>query len=249
MGPEHQSVTFLCEGQKLYADLTIPRPGAPCILMSHGFEASKNGTKWSFLAPRLMEEGYATFRFNYRGCGAGADKSEGRFEDTTLTARVRDYEAALDYLGKVDIDHNRIGVIGSSFGGEVPIAARDPRVKALVLLATPSQPGSPTDEQLQTFQQTGYFQLPSGKRLKMSYFEDSRRYNLCKAISSIERPVLIIHGRLDWDVPLDSACELYDHAREPKRLEVIEGGEHALRRPEDMARILELSLGWFSKHL
>ena len=43
--------------------------------------------------------------------------------------------------------------------------------------------------------------------------------------------------------------ELHEHASGPKRLEIIEGAEHALRRPEDMSRILVLSLEWFGKHL
>ena len=43
--------------------------------------------------------------------------------------------------------------------------------------------------------------------------------------------------------------ELYAHAQDPKRLELFEGAEHALRRPEDMERILELSLGWLEAYL
>ncbi|MFQ5873123.1 MAG: alpha/beta hydrolase, partial [Dehalococcoidia bacterium] len=160
MSFKDESVVFHCEGQKLYANLSVPRRGAPCVLMSHGFEASTDGTKWSFLAPRLNENGYATFRFSYRGCGREPEKSEGRFEDTTLTARIEDYRAALDYLENVPIDHNRIGVIGSSFGGEVPLAAKDSRVSVLVLLATPSRPILPTDDPLQTYRQTGYLELP-----------------------------------------------------------------------------------------
>ena len=60
---------------------------------------------------------------------------------------------------------------------------------------------------------------------------------------------MIIHGGLDDDVPVEQARELYTHAQEPKRLEIFEGAEHALRRPEDMQSILELSLGWLEAYL
>lgn len=249
MSVKDESVTFYCDGQKLYANLALPSPNAPCILMSHGFEASKDGTKWAFLAPQLNRRGFSTFRFSYRGCGYGEEKSEGEFEDTTLTGRIKDYKAALGYLVNTDIDEGRIGVIGSSFGGEVPIAASDLRVKAMVLLATPSRSEVPTKEQMAEYRKKGYSELPSGRRLKLSYFEDVGRYDLCKEIEALGVPVLIIHGGNDELVPAGQAHELYEHAREPKRLEIIEGGEHALRDPEHMDRILELALDWFHTHL
>ncbi len=249
MNLQDASVTFYCEGQKLYGNLAEPSLEAPCILMSHGFEASKDGTKWSFLAPKLNERGFATFRFSYRGCGYGDEKSEGEFEDTTLTGRIKDYRAALDRLADTRIDHGRIGVIGSSFGGEVPIAADDPRVKAMVLLATPSRSEVPSEAQMADYKRQGYFELPSGRRLKPSYFEDVSRYELCQAIAGVGTPVLIIHGGDDELVPVEQAHELYEHAGEPKRLEIIEGGGHALRDTEHMDRILELAREWFSKHL
>ena len=246
---ETTSVEFSVAGETLRGDLAVPAPDSPCILMSHGFEASKDGAKWSFLAPRLVKRGYAILKFNYRGCGCGPDASDGLFEDTTLSARIDDYHAALDFLQGQMIDVNRIAVVGSSFGGEVPVAAQDPRVKAYVLLATPSRPQTPTEEHLAECQATGYFTLPSGKRLKPAYFEDSARYNLCQAASNLDRPVLIIHGSLDDDVPVEQARELYAHARKPKMLEIIQGAEHALRRPEDMERILELTLCWLEDYL
>lgn len=244
-----QSVEFSVDGYALRGDLITPASDAPCVLMSHGFEASKDGTKWSFLAPRLVERGYAVLKFNYRGCGYGPEASDGLFEDTTLSARIIDYRAALDFLQSADVDAHRIAVVGSSFGGEIPIAAQEPRVKAYVLLATPSRPQTITDEQLAECNDTGYVALHSGKRLKLAYFEDGAQYDLCRLAGTLNRPVLIIHGSLDHDVPVEQARELYAHAREPKMLKILQGAEHALRRSEDMDRILDLTLRWLESYL
>lgn len=230
-------------------DLIVPAPSAPCILMSHGFEASKDGAKWSFLTPKLVEHGYAVLKFNYRGCGYPPDASDGLFEDTTLSARIADYRAALDFLQSTGVDTDRIAVVGSSFGGEIPVAAQDPRVKTYVLLATPSRPQAITDEQLAECRATGYVALPSGKKLKQVYFEDGVKYNLCDAVAGLARPILIIHGSLDDDVPVEQARELFTHAHSPKMLEIIPGAQHVLRRPEDMERILQLILGWLESYL
>ena len=93
-----QTVEFTSEGQTVRGDLIVPAPGSPCILMSHGFEASKDGAKWSFLTPRLVDRGYTVLKFNYRGCGYGSEASDGLFENTTLSARIADYRATLDFL-------------------------------------------------------------------------------------------------------------------------------------------------------
>jgi len=49
---------------------------------------SKDSGKWPTIASRLYDEGYACLRFNFRGCGEGPERSEGKFEDVSLTGRM-----------------------------------------------------------------------------------------------------------------------------------------------------------------
>jgi alpha/beta superfamily hydrolase len=217
--------------------------------MSHGFESSKDGDKWIVLSPRFYEQGFASLRFNYRGCGEGDDKSEGDFEDTTLTERIKDYRAALDYLETTKVDQNRLGMIGSSFGGMIPLAARDTRIKAMVILATPSRFPPLTEEQNKTLGETGYFEFESGRKVKPEFFNDFQQYNICEDVRQINCPILIIHGSQDELVPLQNAVEIYENANEPKRLEMMEGGNHVLSESEHLGRIVNLSLEWFKIYL
>ncbi len=239
-----QRVKFYSQGLSLFANLHLPYEGAPCVLMSHGFESSKDGDKWLILSARFYDQGLASLRFNYRGCGEGDEKSGGEFEDTTLTERIKDYKAAIDYLQTANINPSRLGVIGSSLGGMIAIAAKDDRVKAIVTLATPSGPIKRFEE----FDKE-YIELGSGRKVKRDFYEDSRQYNICQDIGKIHCPILIIQGSLDEVVPVENACELYENANEPKRLEIVEGGNHSFDDAQHLEMVINLSLEWFKRYL
>ncbi|MCX8191673.1 MAG: alpha/beta fold hydrolase [Nitrososphaerales archaeon] len=243
-----ETITFYSEGQKIYGNLHLPYKGSPCIITLHGLESSKDSIKWLMIASKLYEEGYACLRFNFRGCGEGEEKSEGMFEDVTLSARINDYRSALQFLqstGKVDM--NRLGVIGSSFGGMVAIAGKDPRVKAIVTLGTPykiprfDRPMIPREE-------GEYYILPSGRRFKRTFYEDLKKYDLLRDIKDAP-PILIIHGSSDTIVPLEHAKRLYEAASSPKRFEIIDGADHVFSNNDHLKRVIDLSLEWFKRYL
>lgn len=244
-----QLVKFYSEGQVIQGNLSLPHQGAPCIIMSHGLEGSKDGDKWLVFSRRFYEAGFACLRFNYRGCGEGEEKSEGQFEDTTLSGRIKDYRAAINFIETAEVDVKRLGAMGSSFGGMVALAAQDSRTKALVTLATPIRLHAPTGERLRTQQNKQFFELSSGERLKVRFFNDIERYDIGKAIGKLDCPVLIIQGSADEIVPVKDAHDLYESAKKPKRLVIIEGGSHIFSDSEHLERITELTLDWFKRYL
>src|SRR5690606_22593606 len=62
--------------------------------------------------------GYAAFRFDMRGCG----ESEGPFGHVIPQEQVEDTRAAMDFLQtRPELDPDRIGVLGSSFGAAVAL--------------------------------------------------------------------------------------------------------------------------------
>jgi hypothetical protein len=81
----------------------------------------------------LAEAGIASLRFNYRGVG----RSEGRYGDG-LGERA-DAGAALAYLRQLaQVEQDRVGIIGYSFGATVALMAADERVTAAAAISTPS---------------------------------------------------------------------------------------------------------------
>lgn len=91
------------------------------------------------IAERLAACGVATLRLDDRGVGLSAgDGNAATAEDTAADA-----EASLRFLrGRSEIDARRVGLIGHSYGGEIApvVAAGDPAVAAVVLLAGPARP-------------------------------------------------------------------------------------------------------------
>lgn len=241
-------ITFYSENQKIFGNLHLPYEKAPCVITLHGLESSKDSGKWPTIAARLHDEGYACLRFNFRGSGEGSEKSEGEFEDVSLTGRIWDFKSALQFLqdtSKVDI--RRLGVIGSSFGGMVAIVTQDERIKAMVTLSTPYK--IPRFDEPQIPKEVGeYYELPSGRRFKKGFYEDLRKYNLLKAIRSAP-PILILHSSSDEVVPLEHAQKLHEAAPEPKRLEIVEGADHVFSKNEHLNKIIDLGLEWFKKYL
>jgi uncharacterized protein len=104
--------------------LETPEPHAdkplPCVIVLHGFGSNKEATNVRGPVEMLVEWGYAAFRFDMRGCG----ESEGLFGHVIPQEQVEDTRAAMDYLQtRPEIDSEKIGVLGSSFGAAVALYA------------------------------------------------------------------------------------------------------------------------------
>jgi len=133
-----ESVTFYSEGTKLAGDIYLPedlsenlRPG---IVLCGGYTGVKEVYAPDF-ANRLAAAGYASIAFDYKGWG----DSDGPANRLDPHGRVWDSFSALTVLAeRDDVDENRIGVLGWSYGGATAIwlGATDPRVKCVSAVVT-----------------------------------------------------------------------------------------------------------------
>lgn len=92
------------------------------------------------LADTLSRRGMVVLRLDDRGFGA----SGGDFKSSTTADFADDIRAAVAYLrSRADIDPDRIALVGHSEGGVIApmIAATDPKIHAIVILAGTSEPG------------------------------------------------------------------------------------------------------------
>ena len=129
-------VSFQSAGLRLHGVVSVPpsvKPGErrAAFLVLHGFGSNSDSPNCITPAGVLNQYGYVTLRFDMRGCG----KSEGEFGRVICLEQVEDTGNALEFLAKhACVDPDRIGVIGSSFGGAVGVYAggTNPRVAAVI---------------------------------------------------------------------------------------------------------------------
>jgi dienelactone hydrolase len=152
---EFRTANIMSEGVRLQAELfslkSLTGKPLPTIIMAHGWGGTAANFRWDALA--LANAGYLVLTFDYRGWGQSdgriiltspPEKKDGR-RFTAQVEELREYvdplEQTTDWfnvinwaMGEPTVDKNRIGLRGSSYsGGHVfYVAARDPRVKAIV---------------------------------------------------------------------------------------------------------------------
>ncbi len=81
----------------------------------------------------VAERGIAALRFNFRGVGG----SEGSFGDGV--GERADATAALTYVRQLpDVNSDRVGLVGYSFGAAVALFAADEDLRAVVAVSTPT---------------------------------------------------------------------------------------------------------------
>jgi alpha/beta superfamily hydrolase len=107
----------------------------PAVIVCHPhplYGGSMSSNIVFVICQALALSNIAALRFNFRGVG----ESQGEFGGGT--GEQEDVKAALDFVLAADnIDRNRIGLAGYSFGGGVAaaVAAGDERVKMLALVS------------------------------------------------------------------------------------------------------------------
>ncbi len=142
-----EEVTFRNGEQQLAGTLTIPKGGAAphpaAVLISGSGGQDRDGTGvaniYRHIAERLSSNGVAVLRTDDRGVGRSTPLAKGgAYRDL-----VNDSRAAFEYLlTRGDIDKTRVALIGHSEGAETALilAAENPRIAAIALLAGTSEP-------------------------------------------------------------------------------------------------------------
>src|SRR5919201_5289257 len=131
-----QTVTFSSAGLKLSGVVHVPHGLRPserrgAFLVLHGFGSNKTSSNTMQPTKVLTDLGYVVLRFDMRGCG----ESEGEFGRVICLEQVEDTRNALTFLARHPaVDPERIGLIGSSFGGAVAVytGGADARLAAVI---------------------------------------------------------------------------------------------------------------------
>lgn len=174
------------------------------------------------VADTLGRRGIAVLRLDDRGVGG----SSGPVKNATSADFASDIAAAVAYLrARGDIDGARIGLIGHSEGGMIApmVAAKDPAIRALVLLAGPSRTGRTILAYQRQYAVDSMLHVPAAQRdstlRAMSRALDSTAaaaawvrffldYDPVATARRVRVPVLILQGATDRQVTPEQAAEL-----------------------------------------
>ena len=196
------------------------------------------------IADALANAGWIVVRYDKRGIG----QSGGRAESASLADYAEDVRAAVKLLeNRKDVDEKRIAVVGHSEGGLVGLiaAAREKKIAAVVLIATPGLTGAdvvlaqqqrllnrmtltPEEKQAKVEAQKkiheavitgkGLEQLPPDVRRSVDnvYFQSLLTSDPSKLVPPVRQPLLIVQGELDTQVEPSNADRLETLAKARK---------------------------------
>ena len=170
---------------------------------------------WNGFADLFAEQGYVVLVPLMRGWGGG--QNDCGLSQPADTARAIEWLAS-----QPGVDPNRIGVVGFSFGGQVALltGAISHRVKAIVSYY------GPTD--LTTLD--AHF---GHQGLAKECRSDFKSRSPVTVASQIKAPVLLIHGDIDTNVPVEQAEEMeqvLSKSGGSVQLHLVSGAGHQLDR-------------------
>ena len=200
-------VVRLDEG--IVGTLVRPGPGGPypAVLMLHGFASDRDEVNDMFkrTAEGLAEQGIASLRIDFRGCGDSA----GKFRETTIDGQIADAERALAWLRAQDyIDKDLLGLHGFSLGGAIAVLTTSrhlEEIKSLSVWAPTAELRADFLESLgqETFAQatrSGSASRDLGWRkvtLDRRFFESLDKWDVGGALLGFEGPFLAVAGAKD----------------------------------------------------
>ncbi len=166
---------------------------------------------------------------------------------------TRDLEAVIHSLRRrPELDKSRIYLMGFSGGAAASayVAAHNHAIARVVLCACPAEFRKFTsshrdDFSIEHFRQIGLIRdsdFPGSLDEWLSSFREVTPVRWIDRITP--RPLLILQGENDDLVETEQAWRLYEKAREPKEIVIVEGAGHKLRLSD---RAMFIALEWLSK--
>lgn len=174
------------------------------IFFIHG--AGGNVSTYKDLIKPLVENGFEVYALDWRGYGksTGTPNYKGVMKDTQVAFK--------DFLNKTTTDSLKTIVYGMSLGGPIAIKItkdNQNKIDALIL-----------DGTVESAQSLAIDYAPIDflkEKAKKSPEKFNQDYVGIRDIAQIENiPKLIIHSRIDKDVPFIRGKNVYDSAKEPK---------------------------------
>ncbi len=217
---EHVAIPYE-GGATMYGILRKPwhTPKPPIVILVPGLDSVKE--ELHIYGEDFLRRGMAVLAID------GPGQGEMEFEYPLRNDYEVPVKYAIDYLeGRADVNVNRVGLMGVSFGGQFAVraAAFEPRLKATIENCGPYN------------QSTNFKNRPiisratMVHRLKAANEEDAihklQQFNLQGVADKVMCPLLVIQGRRDRLVPAEQGERIAAEAGSKAELWLFEDGNH-----------------------
>ena len=220
------------------------------ILVVHGILA--RAVTMMPIANALSDNGYRAVLVDLRG--------HGRSSGSHLTFGVReaaDLSQVIDELQRRNLVAGSLGVHGISYGAttSIHLAARDPRIKAVVAVA----PFSTVRDEIPHF---GRLMVPGlgwiiPEQMYQEAIDEAGRLaefdpDGSDAVDAIQRTsaqVLLVHGTNDWVVPHRHSIRLHDAAPNHSQLVSVPAYGHIVIWVDPTSEVAQQTVAWFDRWL
>jgi pimeloyl-ACP methyl ester carboxylesterase len=221
-----ESVLTTVDGLALPARRWIPAtPTRAAVVLVHGFSASSHDGAVVRQAEALCEAGFEVTAYDSRGHGrAGGECTLGDLESHDVAAAARG--AGSDGLPVV--------LVGASMGAISVLrhaATTDQRLAGVVTVSCPAAWRAPRSVQgalAAAMTQTRLGRRIAARRLGVRLSPVwTNAAPPTTLVAQLHVPVAVIHGQADHFIRPCDAVELFRHAPEPRRLDLVPGMGHA----------------------
>jgi uncharacterized protein len=240
------------KGYRLSGLIEGPESPRTWAIFAHCFTCGKDSLAATRTTRALGALGVGVLRFDFAGLGT----SQGKFGHSTFAADVADLVAA----GQAMTESGRQPtlLIGHSLGGAASIMATGlmPSIRAVVTI------GAPYDLKhvlrlfdpvgLEKIEAEGEGEVKLGGRpfvIRKELVDVLRESDLRSHISTMNRPLLVLHAPGDDTVLIENATHIFAAAKHPKSFVSLDSADHLLTERKDADYVAALIAAWASRYL
>jgi len=258
-------VSYLSEGLKIYALMTVPdsqKPstGWPVIIFNHGYippDVYRTTERYIAYVDLIARSGYIVFRSDYRGHDRSEGSAGGVYTEPNYSIDVLNGVASMKRYP--DADPDRIGMWGHSMGGYITlrsmVVSQDIKVGVIwagVVARYPdlftrwnagARPSAPSPGSWVYSLQQSYGSVEENPEFWNSISANAY-------VGDLNRPIQLHHGTADHDVPWEFSEMLYDEmltANQVAEFYTYDGDNHNISNYFSLA--MQRTIEFFDRYL
>ncbi|WP_046758884.1 bifunctional alpha/beta hydrolase/OsmC family protein [Kordia jejudonensis] len=224
-------------GHKLNAYLELPANQKPnyYVIFAHCFTCSSTLSAVRNISNALTTHGFGVVRFDFTGLG----RSEGEFAESHFSGNVSDLIAVHKYM-KQEYEAPCL-LVGHSLGGAAVLVAASQLddIKAVATIGAPATVSHVKhlfSHHADEIPKNADVQVHIGGRpfkINQEFVSDFDKTDLPAIVTSLRKPLLILHSPIDTIVGIENAKQLYVQAHHPKSFISLDSADHLLTNASD----------------